>query len=203
MRFEPYVEQFESFIFQFDDVLYPEKDYLLQVYYMFAQFIEYAEQKDATEILDYMKLTFAEEGKEGVFERTALRFGLADKYEINFNLLMQSIKLPLKLLIFDEMLRFLKAINEAGKQTFLLVSGDAITQLNKIKQTEWDGLSNSLRVYFQKELEGNAIESHVLQILNKQGLNPNKALLIGHLGQEISTSELNGIRYLDAKKLLF
>lgn len=32
-------------IFELDNVLYPEKDYLLQVYYLFAQFIEYSEQK--------------------------------------------------------------------------------------------------------------------------------------------------------------
>ena len=33
----------KAFIFELDNVLYPEKDYLLQVYYLFASFLEYTE----------------------------------------------------------------------------------------------------------------------------------------------------------------
>ena len=33
----------KAFVFELDNVLYPEKDYLLQVYYLFASFLEYSE----------------------------------------------------------------------------------------------------------------------------------------------------------------
>lgn len=54
MSFESYLKDNDVFIFDLDQVLYPEKDFLLQVYYLFAQFIEYSEQKQATEILRFM-----------------------------------------------------------------------------------------------------------------------------------------------------
>ncbi|MEJ5052826.1 hypothetical protein [Sphingobacterium sp. MYb382] len=33
------------YVFEIDDILFPKRDYLLQVYYLFANFIEYTEGK--------------------------------------------------------------------------------------------------------------------------------------------------------------
>jgi hypothetical protein len=165
-----YLDKYESFVFEFDDVLYPEKDYLLQVYYMFAQFIEYAEQKDAPEILDFMKVTFAEEGKEGVFERTAQQFGIDEKYRVNFDLLMQNVKLPLKLLLFDELLEFISLVAKSGKQLFLLAQGDPVMALNKIRQTEWNGLEKNLKVYFSDETSDQSVVGTINEIIKTENL---------------------------------
>ena len=118
METAQYLQKYNSFIFEFDDVLYPEKDYFLQVYYLFAQFIEYAEQRDATELLAFMKSDFDSHGHEGIFDRTMFHFNLDEKYRVNFDLLMQNVKLPSKLLLFDGLMRFLQSIAEAGNKSF-------------------------------------------------------------------------------------
>jgi hypothetical protein len=43
--------------------LYPEKDYLYQVYYLFAGFLEYTELLDAKVLVNLMVKTFEEEGR--------------------------------------------------------------------------------------------------------------------------------------------
>ncbi|RZL53490.1 MAG: haloacid dehalogenase, partial [Pedobacter sp.] len=43
MNIEDYIKTKKAFIIGFDNVLYPEKDYLLQVYYLFSEFITYSE----------------------------------------------------------------------------------------------------------------------------------------------------------------
>mgnify|MGYP003581104668 CR=1 FL=1 len=78
MSFEKYLNNKNAFIFELDNVLYPEKDYLLQVYYLYAQFIEYGEQISATEILKYMEAVYLTEGKETVYELTARHFNIPD-----------------------------------------------------------------------------------------------------------------------------
>ena len=201
MEAENYLQKYNSFIFEFDDVLYPEKDYLLQVYYLFAQFIEFSEQKDATQILDYMRSDFGDNGHDGIFERTSANFELDEKYKLNFDLLMQNVRLPLKLLLFDRLLLFLKSIVDSGKQIFLLVSGDPVMQLNKIRQTEWNGLETSLVVYFSEEFEGQSTETSILTILGKHGISPVQALYVGHERQAILINSVSGVNYLDAAKL--
>ena len=47
MKYQEHINTKQAFVFGLDDVLYPVKDYQLQVYYLFAQFIEYGEQIDA------------------------------------------------------------------------------------------------------------------------------------------------------------
>jgi hypothetical protein len=199
---EQYLKKYDSFIFQFDNVLYPEKDYLLQVYYLFAQFIEYAEQIDATKILDHMKVVFDNEGPDSVFDSTILQFGLEEKYRTNFDLLMQNAKLPLKLLLYNHMLRFLTTIAQSGKQIFLLAEGDPVVALNKIRQTEWNGLETGLIVYFADEFSEQSTERIISTILDKHSINTLDALFVGNSSQTILISPSSGINYLDAAKLL-
>jgi hypothetical protein len=201
MEAADYLANYQAFIFEYDDVLYPEKDYLLQVYYLFSQFIEYAEQRDAVEILAFMKADFADNGHDGIFDRTKDQFNLDLKYQTNFDLLMQNVRLPLKLLLFDGALSFLQGIVKAQKQLFLLVSGDPVMQLNKIRQTEWNGLETSLTVYFTDEFPDLSIEANILSVADKHGFRVEDALFVGHSSQAILITPASGINYLDAAKL--
>ena len=182
--------------------MYPEKDYFLQVYYLFAQFIEYAEQRDATELLAFMKSDFDSHGHEGIFDRTMVHFNLDEKYRVNFDLLMQNVKLPLKLLLFDGLMRFLQSIAEAGKQIFLMLSGDPVMQLNKIRQTEWNGLEVHLIVYFTEEFGEQSTEANLLAIMDKHGAKAPETLFVAHPSQGILINPSSGINYLEANKLL-
>jgi hypothetical protein len=174
---EHYFKEKQAFIFELDNVIYPEKDYLLQVYYLFAQFMEYCEQLNAADVLHYMQQIFTAEGPECVFDKTAVKFNIDEKYRVNFEMLLHSVRLPLKLLIFNEVLNALQSIVLERKQLFLLVSGNPAMQLNKIKQTDWNGLEKYLTVYFTEELDAevNALEF----IADKHVLKKEDMLLVG------------------------
>jgi hypothetical protein len=199
MIFEKYLRDKQSFIFELDNVIYPEKDYLLQVYYLFAQFIEYSEQLDAAETLKYMQDIYLQEGAAAVFPKTIEKFNIPDKYSVNYDMLLHGVRLPLKLLIYTEVLSFLQAIVLERKQIFLFVKGIPAMQLNKIRQTEWDGLEKYLTVFFTAEYEP---EQDALKlILEQQQLSKNDALLIGNsvFSENIATD--TGVDYLNVKAL--
>ncbi|RZL38739.1 MAG: haloacid dehalogenase [Pedobacter sp.] len=164
--------------FELDDVLFPAKDYLLQVYYLFAQFIEYSEQKSAQAILDFMQTEFESMGADNLFEKTSQRFQLSNSYQHNFDLLHQNARLPLKLLLYKNMLEFLQELVLDRKQIYIVTSGNPEQQLNKIKQTEWNGLEKYLTVFFADEL--NQPKAEIFQnILNNNNLTVNDALVVG------------------------
>lgn len=200
MIFEKYLQEKESFVFELDNVIYPEKDYFLQVYYLFAQFIEYGEQLNAAEVLKYMQETYQEAGADDIFEKTASKFNIPEKYKVNFEMLVHSARLPLKLLIYSEVLNFLQSIVLERKQILLLVSGNPATQLNKIKQTEWNGLEKYLTVFFTEEFEPQ--EDALKLILENQELKKEKVLLIGNSIFAKSSASKCKIDYLDVNELL-
>lgn len=197
-----YLKEKQAFIFELDDVLYPQKDYLLQVYYLFAQFIEYGEQINAVEILKYTQHTYANEGAEGIFIKTAKQFNIPEKYKVNFDLLFYSARLPLKLLIFNELLSFLQEIVVERKQIFLFTDGDPGMQLNKIKQVEWHGLETYLTVYFAAESEPKPSKKGLELIVEKHSLNKQEVLFIGRTDADRLCAKNAGIDFLQVDELL-
>ncbi|WP_158800527.1 haloacid dehalogenase [Pedobacter sp. L105] len=179
MKYQQYTDNSKAFIFELDDVIYPEKDYLLQVYYLFAQFIEYTEQIDGPEIVSFMGEIYAKEGTEGIYERTAAQFGLGEKYRVNFDLLHRNAKLPLKLLLFAPVLSLMQEVKAAGKPLFLLADGDPAIQLNKIRQIEWNGLELYLKVYFLAETATRSVAETIELIGIQYDLREEELLLVG------------------------
>lgn len=200
MRFNTYTEGHDAFVFELDNVLYPEKDFLLQVYYLFSQFMEYSEQLDATALLKYMQETYAASGPEALFEKTAGQFHIDEKYKLNFDLLQRNVRLPLKLLLFEPCSQFLKEIVALAKPVFLLVSGNPEAQLNKIKQVDWQGLEQYLTVYFTEELNDEKGEGALAYLLEKHELAGKKILMISETasGKDLAQAEL---KYLPVDKL--
>lgn len=200
--FEQYISSKKAFIFELDNVLYPEKDYLLQVYYLFSEFLSYTEQLDASAILAFMQAEFVKDGSEDIFERTATKFQIPAKYKENFELLHQNARLPLKLLMYEQLLTFLQEIVVERKEVYLLIEGDPLQQINKIKQMEWHGLESYLITYFRAEFEPHSFDKALDFILDKHQLRANELLIIGAKKQDQVSAENYGIQYLNATEII-
>ena len=202
MAFETYVAPNTAFIFGLDDVLYPEKDYLLQVYYLFSEFMEYSAQLNAKAITDFMQLEYTHHGSVNIFEKTAAKFDIQEKYKSNFLLLHENAHLPLKLLLFQKILSFLQAIVMDRKKIYLIVSGNKLVQLNKIKQMEWHGLEHYLKVYFSQELELSLTANSIDFIIDQNQLKKEEVLFVGSKLEEQKAAQNAGIEFLQVTKLL-
>jgi len=143
----------KALIFGLDDVLFPKKDYLLQVYYLFANLLEYTETvPPASELTEFLKTAYQQHGESGLFERAARAFGIDPKYRASFHRLHLDAKLPLKLWIHKPIKEILNQAQEEGKSVFLLVTDNPAMQLNKLRHMEWEGLDQVVKVYFAEEI---------------------------------------------------
>lgn len=148
----------DLYLFELDDVLFPKRDYLVQVYYLFASFYEFSEGLDtkANEIAQFMAKVYDIHGEGQVFIATKTLFNIDDKYEENFNRLMANAQLPLKLELTQEKQLLLRKLHEKGTRIAILTKGNPVEQLNKVKFIEWGPLSflkPSLKIFFVDELE--------------------------------------------------
>ena len=123
----------KAFILELDNVLYPEKDYLYQIYYLFANLLEYTDLTDAKQTTNVMIDTYIKKGAAAVFDELVATLGVDEKYRPNLDLLMDTGKVPLKLLLYQNMLTFLQEAVTDRKKLFIVTNGSPQRQLNKIK----------------------------------------------------------------------
>lgn len=169
-----------AFIFELDDVLYPQKDYLLQVYYLFANLLEYTETvPPANDLIVFFKKTYEHHGPNNIFQRAAAVFGINEKYRENFNRLHVHAKLPLKLLLFPSMKKMLHEMISDGKNVYVLTRGNPLMQLNKLKQMEWEGIDQQLKAYFFDDMVLQGYSNPINQLLEDHKLQLKEVLLIG------------------------
>jgi phosphoglycolate phosphatase-like HAD superfamily hydrolase len=193
----------KGFIFELDNVLFPERDYLLQVYYLFAHIIEYLETAPSgNELTEFMKQVFLHSGPDKVFERAKDAFGLDEKYRKNFEQLQLTAKLPLKLLLYKEMLSFLQEIVVDRKKLFLVTAGNRTQQLNKIRQIEWNGIEKYFTMYFTEESAPKPETASLEIILKNHGLLRRELVIIGATDTDQQFAAAGGVDYIDVTEFI-
>ncbi|MGX5687798.1 HAD hydrolase-like protein [Arcticibacter tournemirensis] len=191
----------KAFVFELDNVLYPERDYLLQVYYLFANFLEYSETfPPAAQLTEFFKKAYEHAGPNLIFDKAREAFGISEKYRENFSRLHRQAQLPLKLLLFDDMLKLLQDIVIDRKEIFIVTAGDPVQQLNKIRQIEWNGLEKYLRVYFTNEVKPKPSPDVLLEILKLHNLEANDVLVAGVESLDAIFAENAGIDFVKIEK---
>lgn len=170
----------KAFIFELDNVLYPEKDYLLQVYYLFANLLEYTETiPPAEDLTSFFKKVLEHHGTTDIFQRAVEVFGIDEKYAEQFRRMHVNAKLPLKLLLFPEIKEFIREALLDGKLIFILTKGNPLMQLNKLKQMEWDDLAEHVKIYFYDELILQGYRQPIDYLLQENGLTMEDILVLG------------------------
>jgi FMN phosphatase YigB (HAD superfamily) len=192
----------QAFVFELDNVLYPEKDYLLQVYYLFASFLEYTEMLDAKEMLSVMTIAYNEYGHDAVFDALQKEFNVDSKYAQNFQHLLGNAKLPLKLLLYQQMLDLMQEIVVDRKKLFIVTNGNPEQQLNKIRQIEWHGLEQYLICYFANEYASKPEPDAIHTLIHEHNLQRRDLLMIGQTKTDQLSAEASGIDYIEVGKFI-
>jgi phosphoglycolate phosphatase-like HAD superfamily hydrolase len=117
-------------------------------------------------------------------------------------MLLHSGRLPLKLLIFNEVLKFMQEVVVERKQIFIFTNGQPAQQLNKIRQTEWHGLENYLEVHFAMESAAKPSAKGLQTIMERYKLKEADVLLIGKSEADKMCAKNAGVEFLEADKLL-
>ena len=143
---------------ELDDVLFPEKDYDLQVFYLFAQFVELTEQVPSKPIIDFLQQQYRLNRKELIFETLTQRFDYLAKYQVHFNRLFKTARIPLKLLMYKNIVALLTVAVEKKAQIFVVTEGEEEIQLNKIRHIEWGSLSPHIKLFFVAEFSQTRLE---------------------------------------------
>lgn len=202
MNYQDIDKRKKAFVFELDNVLFPEKDYLFQVYYLFSSLLEYTELIDARAVTEVMVNTYTTEGNDKVFDRLVEKFGINERYRINLDHLFITAKLPLKLLLYKNILNLLQEIVIDRKKVFIVTNGNPQQQLNKIKQTEWHGLEQYLTAYFAEEIMAKPEPDVIHLLLKDHDLLRRDVLMIENTESDRLCADVCGIDYINVQEFL-
>jgi phosphoglycolate phosphatase-like HAD superfamily hydrolase len=191
-----------AFIFELDDVLYPARDYYFQAYYLFANMLEYIELIDAKAATKVLTDTYIAEGKDAAFNRLTEHFPVAEQYRDKFENLLLTAKLPLKLLLYQNMLTLMQEIVVDRKALFIVTNGNVQEQVNKIKQTEWHGLEKYLRCYFTEETTPKPEPDVIDLLIQEHGLQRKEIVMIENSVNDRLCAEASGIDCISVEDFL-
>ncbi len=195
MLFDQLIEQKKAFVFDLDNTLYPEKDYLYQVYYMVGQFIEYQETFDHQIITKYLINEFETNGRAHIFDKLIEQFNLKEEYVENCIRLLRTARLPLKLLLFKEAEWMLNELVDHKKPIFILTNGSTDQQVNKVTQIEWKGLQKHIKCYYANEIVPKPAPDGLLKIMEDHELEPKDLVFIGDADIDENCAKAAGVEF--------
>lgn len=172
-------KNYKALVLDLDNTIYPEKDYLFQVYYLIGQFVEFQEGVSREQVTQFLVNEFMANGRDHIFDKMIAHFELPETYLENCFRLLRTAKIPLPLLIFEDMLIRLQEAFEVGLQLFVLTNGHPEQQLNKIKHLEWHGLDQHIKCYFCNEIAPKPAPDAMLKLLADHQLLPSEVLFLG------------------------
>ena len=172
-------KNYKALVLDLDNTIYPEKDYLFQVYYLIGQFVEFQEGVSREQVTQFLVNEFLSNGRDHIFDKMIAHFELPETYLENCFRLLRTAKIPLPLLIFEDMLIRLQEASEVGLQLFVLTNGHPEQQLNKIKHLEWHGLDQHIKCYFCNEIAPKPAPDAMLKLLADHQLLPSEVLFLG------------------------
>lgn len=193
----------KAFVFELDNVIYPERDYLLQLYYLFANFIEFTEGfPSGKDLTDFFKTAYTHHGDQNIFDRAIQAFGIDEKFRDNFVRLHATAILPLKLLLYSNIFTLMHEMIVDRKQIFLVTNGKPEVQLNKIRQMEWNGLEQYLKVYYAIEINLKPNPAILSYILDEHQLSKGDIMIIGATAIDKEFAKSSNVDYVNVNEFM-
>jgi len=188
-------KSYKALILDLDNTIYPEKDYLFQVYYLIGEFVEFQEGVPHDQVTKFLVDEFMAKGRDRIFDKMIAHFSLPENYLENCFRLLRTAKLPLPLLIFEDMLLRLQEASETGLRLFVLTNGNPEQQLNKIKHLEWHGLDQHIKCYFCNEIAPKPAPDALLKLLADHQLAPSEVLFLGDANIDEDCAKAAGVDF--------
>lgn len=122
-----------TYLIDLDNTLIDENEYLFQAYEEIAR-------KNNFDV-NIMIEIFMNEGRDYLFDKMIARFGGKLK---DYLYTLRTVKLLDKLEVYPVMVNLLNKIIKKKERIFVVTNGNQIQQINKVRQTDWNGLDKHI-----------------------------------------------------------
>jgi putative hydrolase of the HAD superfamily len=199
--------RFFVYMFDLDDTLYPERQYLESAYRGIALDANEAWGVAVGDTVEFLSRSFQTEGRSRLFDRLhdrLLHSGIPvpdkDAYVRRCLGILRSH--PCRLALYDHIPYVLQDIRDRGMTTLVVTNGNAAQQRNKVSAIDWLGFDASMEFHFAAETTPKPDPSVFLGGISvRHGIDRGAYLFIGDAETDRAFARNCGVSFMWADRL--
>jgi putative hydrolase of the HAD superfamily len=182
-------------IFDLDDTLYLESDYLFAAYRAIGEIAQARTGAPSDEAFGFLRDGFRAGGRKDLFDRLVLFFALPADFIVEALEILRTHRLSEPLKMNPRARRVIESELRAGRACFVLTNGNVRQQRNKIAQIDWRGIESSLVFHFADETARKPSPAGVHRILAEHGYAPSEVILVGDSADDAECARRAGVHF--------
>ena len=169
----------QYYIFDLDNTLYDELDYLKVGYQHIAVFISNKTQINSKYIYNYLINEFECSGRDRLFNK------LLNNFDLNIEIMDDILKIirvhkhKEKIQLYNGIKESLLKLISNSKDVFVITNGNVDQQKNKVKYIEWHGLDKYIRFIYANAYSKKPKVESFNYIKKKYNVKPRATIMIG------------------------
>ncbi len=170
---------YKCYIFDLDNTLYNEVDYLYPAYREIAHFLHENYNLITEKVENYLISEFTNSGRKNLFDNLIENYKLPKGTLVDLLFILRNIQRVQKINLFPEMESLLNQLVLKNKLVYILTNGNIVQQKNKINQISWNGLINKIDIKLANEIEPKPSPTAIYEILKERNLEKCEVVFIG------------------------
>jgi FMN phosphatase YigB (HAD superfamily) len=193
---------FSLFIFDLDNTIYNEEEYLFQAYTAICnRFAAPENGYDRRSLFKLMMKIYREEGRDKLFDKFLSVSGLGLSNLPECLKILRSFRPERQIPLFPKTEKILKYLIEQDRKIFVLTNGNPAQQKNKIRSLLWNNLDNKISFILANEIEPKPSPAGIFHILEITGFEKDKTLFVGDSPIDRECASEGGIQFINIADL--
>ena len=172
-------KEFDYFLFDLDDTLYPEFEYLDEAYLNISKFLETKTHIKSNKIYDFLIFTFKDTGRELLFDKMFSHFKIDPNFINDVLTILRTFKPKKKIALYSNIYKKLADIINNSKQVFVVTNGNVIQQKNKVNNIDWNLLDKRMTFIYADEYRKKPSNLSFKYIKNEYLIKNESSIMIG------------------------
>jgi HAD superfamily hydrolase (TIGR01549 family) len=166
-------QDYNVVLFDLDDTLYPEIEYLKAAFAAIGQFFEKEYALNTRKVEDFLTTTFTKQGRKNLFNHCFHHFKeeIQGKKHENTDLsrdyregvllenifveqclnILRTLEIAEKIRFYPFVYKIIPQLIKQEKQIFIITNGNTTQQKNKVKHLQWNGMDASITIIFANQ----------------------------------------------------
>ncbi len=196
LEFSPF-KKYNLVVFDLDDTLYPERDYLFAAYDSIAQLVSERVGGNSLIYSDFLKKTFIDVGRSNLFDSFINEFNLSNT--VNINELLSILRTnECHLFLYKKAISLLDYLQNENISITIFTNGNLIQQRNKVRCLHLKEVFPAIEVYYAAEYEPKPSPLGLNIIISDYKVSTNSTLLIGDSVTDYEAARAAGVDYLNS-----
>lgn len=174
-----YFSKYKLIVFDLDNTLISEKEYLFKGYEDISYFIEKKCFIDRMKIENYLKNEFIKNGRSKLFDNMFSDFNINDVEMTSILNILRTVKPRKKISLIENMKLILEILINNGIPYVIFTNGNVDQQKNKVANIQWEGLQTEVIYANEINPKPDAISFSTYLVKNKIKINKHEILMIG------------------------